>query len=205
VSCMKKADVELRYDRGNYYPTINVRHHFYVPDIIRKFADVTAESKHLCATCGESGHFHRGHTGGKRDHRFVSGGTHHVHEFGDDTAFWGWLDSMDDRTDSWDYPNGALQVADSIAREIGWEDAHEAAYEVWGSKTVQIYGDGRSGGWLVVRGLGEVEDWDAIELARWTRFTNLIKDILDGLDYSFAWHAKVNVHDNWLEQLQEAI
>lgn len=199
---MKKSEVELRYERGVYRPTINVRHHFYVPDIIKKFADVTATSPRFCQVCGGHG-YRTSHTGGKQDHRFKPGGSYHVHEMGEDKAFWEWLDALDDQG-GWEYPSGPLCIAEEIARESAWEDAHEMAYEVWGSKTVRIYSEGRSGGWLVVDGLGDIDDWDAVELMRWVKFNNLIKGILDDLDYQFAWHAHANVYEH-IHNLQGVI
>ena len=48
----------------------------------------------------------------------------------------------------------------------------ELADSEWGSA-------GRSGGWLVVTGLGDRDDvcehWDAVQVARWGRFVRLIK------------------------------
>lgn len=47
----------------------------------------------------------------------------------------------------------------SDACSQGFEQAEEAARELFGSD-VECYSAGRSGGWLVVKGLPNVEDWD---------------------------------------------
>jgi hypothetical protein len=41
---------------------------------------------------------------------------------------------------------------------------------------VTIEREGRSGGWAVVDGLPDVEEWDAILLARWRKFERVAKD-----------------------------
>ena len=40
----------------------------------------------------------------------------------------------------------------------------------------EIYSAGRSGGWLIVDGVGEVEDWDATDCDRWGEFVGAIQD-----------------------------
>jgi len=166
---MKKSEVTVRWDYGVWRPAINVKHQFWLDDIVAKFRGVTAVGKH---------------------------GTYHVHEFGDDEAFWDWLEYVDlNVRDAWEYPNGLLYRAEEIARECGWEDAKELAREVWGDR-VQVYSEGRSGGWLVVEGLGEVEEWDAIDVSRWARFQRGVGWIVDSLDDQFAWHAYVNVYEH---------
>jgi hypothetical protein len=37
--------------------------------------------------------------------------------------------------------------------------------------------EGRSGGWAVVYGLPDIEEWDAVLLARWRKFERVAKDI----------------------------
>lgn len=198
MSNMKKCDIEIRSANENCWthgvPAINVKWHPYIPDLVAKFKDVQATSRCICRACGQSGR-KRNHDAGKQGHKFIGGGLYHVHEFGDDLAFWDWVQAMDRTTHAVDYPNGAFAIAEQLARDIAWEDAHDEAYEVWGSKAVQIYSSGRSGGWLVVHGLGDVEDWDAIELARWTRFQRSIAAIRDECDSSFCWHLHENVYE----------
>ena len=53
--------------------------------------------------------------------------------------------------------------------ECFWENASSDAEELWGSRA-KVSSDGRSGGWLVVDGIGSPEDWDAIAIGRWHRF-----------------------------------
>ncbi len=76
----------------------------------------------------------------------------------------------------------ALQWQHESAREMFWGDVQEWVVEVFG-KGAQRFSAGRSGGWLIVEGLGAVEDWDAIALSRWCRFAaGVARDIAGRLD-----------------------
>lgn len=199
---MRKIDVKQRSPNPNGYfgelvPTINVKWYPWPDDIERKFRDVTARGRLICqhCRCPKSGH-------GDLDHPFKGGGLYHVHEFGDDVAFWRWWDRLDHDT-ARDYPNGEFCIAEEITRETGWELAQEDADYVWENTpyTPKIESSGRSGGHLIVKGLPEVEHWDAIDLARWARYVRWVKGIVDTLDEQWLWHLHVNV---WEAQLDHA-
>ncbi len=49
--------------------------------------------------------------------------------------------------------------------------------------TVTIEQEGRSGGWLAVDGLPDLEEWDAILLARWRKFERVARDISQNVPY----------------------
>lgn len=69
----------------------------------------------------------------------------------------------------------ALQFAFDSACEMFWnENAQEIANDVFGD-SVTIYSAGRSSGWLIVVGLSDIEDWNAVDLAKWRKFENAIK------------------------------
>ena len=195
MSNMKKTEVHVRHNRGRPAPALNVKWWPWMPDIIKKFKGTTGVSKHLCVHCDKTRDSHGKGTG----HRWKPGGKHPLHEFSDDETFWQWVEGMEDEPGACDYPDGVFVQAEEIAREVGWEQAKEWAYEVWGSDQVKVWSDGRSGGWLIVEGLGDVEDWDAIELSRWCRFAGLVQETLDDMDYQFVWHLHVNVWERWLE------
>lgn len=181
---MKKTDIVQRSANDNCWthgvPAINVKWYPYLPDIEKKFRGATDTSSHICKVCSDAKFFHP-----KPDHKFKPGGTHFVHEYSDDTAFWGWFDRLD-------HPNGEFTIAEQIARDSGWEDAKELACELF-SGAFKVYSSGRSGGWLTVHGLEPIEDWDAVAVKRWERFSKGVAEILDDLDYRFLWHLAVNV------------
>lgn len=156
---MKKSDVETHYEHGRSHPAVNVKHHLWVPDLIRKYKD-------------------------------------DGHEFSGDAGFWAWLKELWDRSDY-----DALDGPDEFARESCWDDAQTVADEIWPERTVKVWSEGRSGGWCVVHGLPDIEDWDAIALGRWARFEKQIKQIAhEGYPYDFIWHAYVNVWERVREE-----
>ncbi len=55
-----------------------------------------------------------------------------------------------------------------------WEQIESQAEEIFG-KGVDLEQDGRSGGWAVVTSLPDLEDWDAVALARWRKFERIAK------------------------------
>lgn len=64
----------------------------------------------------------------------------------------------------------ALGYAFESAQGMFWEQASEDVAEYFPGYSVEAFSEGRSGGWLVVRGLPDVETWDAILLSRWRKF-----------------------------------
>lgn len=66
-----------------------------------------------------------------------------------------------------------------IACEAQFEQAVTDAEEILGVRAEQVELDGRSGGWLVVTGLPDIEEWDAIQLAKWRKFERFARDLAD--------------------------
>jgi hypothetical protein len=87
----------------------------------------------------------------------------------------------------------ALEYAWDTECEQFWESAQDslnfamlgdaAAGELKPSGTKDspytVYSAGRSGGWLVVEGLPDVESWDAVMLGKWARFEKLIRQDIE--------------------------
>lgn len=195
---MKKTDIERSYHQGHHGdPMINVKNHLWLPDLITKFR-----------------------TDG--------------HEFSGDEAFWTWVQETYDASS--DYGLSEFNQADEWARESCWDQANEAAHEIWpawstemidekayfpefppgcrhrftGNKVprrkyhVNVYSAGRSGGWLVVDGLPDIDEWDAIALGRWRRFDAAIRAIADeGYPYDYIWQLHVNVWEPAVHQPQQ--
>ena len=71
----------------------------------------------------------------------------------------------------------ALEYAFESTAELFWnESAPEIARECFSHFPVEVWQDGRSGGWLYVEGLPDVSSWDAIMLGRWARFARMIRE-----------------------------
>jgi hypothetical protein len=69
----------------------------------------------------------------------------------------------------------ALEWAFEMGRQQFWEDIQEWAEDCF-EWHVKIYNAGRYGGWAVVEGLPDIEDWDAIALGQWRRFAKQCAD-----------------------------
>lgn len=68
----------------------------------------------------------------------------------------------------------ALESAFNSACTSFWEDVQNIAVETFG-RGVKVYSAGRSGGWVIVKGLTDIADWDAVDLAKWRHFENTLK------------------------------
>jgi hypothetical protein len=91
----------------------------------------------------------------------------------------------------------AIEFAYESAQERFWEDAIELAKEIFG-KGAKVYSEGRSGGWLVVHGLTEVQDWDAIKVGKWGRFVHQIEDTMKGYLDPEGWLEEIE-SNRWAE------
>lgn len=99
----------------------------------------------------------------------------------------------------------SLEVADK-ALNYAFESAQEAFWEYWQDKSgdlenglhgspeyayfpgydVTVNCGGRSGGWLEVEGLPDIDDWDAVMLGRWRRFEIAV---LGDVAYRTGWES----------------
>lgn len=89
-----------------------------------------------------------------------------------------------------------------FACEDGFEQAKELAKETFGSH-VEVYTEGRSGGWLVVHNLPEIEDWDPGLVSKWVEFAKQVRSIADDVPRSFLWQVHANVYEPWVEAQDE--
>lgn len=106
-------------------------------------------------------------------------------------AFAAWCEEHDDDED--------LYWLFGAACESGWESAEMDAEEVLGA-SVKVEARGRSGGHLVVRGLPDVAEWDAIAVSRWSRFARYCVANVANVPHEMAMIAWLNV---WLPTEEE--
>lgn len=96
----------------------------------------------------------------------------------------------------------ALRFAWETAQEVFWEDAIDWADECFGpafghiaGKDRRVRAEGRSGGWLVVHGSGDVDDWRRFEkgidamVADAQRFET-IRDNIDANGWAIDQHTR---------------
>lgn len=77
---------------------------------------------------------------------------------------------------------GAQEMAFEDACSSGFQQAEQDARDIFGTH-VECWSAGRSGGWLVVQGLPDVDTWDAIMLGKWARFAKLARGLADDVPY----------------------
>lgn len=135
-----------------------------------------------------------------------------------------WIDDL--RDDQWESIRAELDCGDAAAGfdlawikahggddfhgfEYAWEWATADGWEYAATDLENVYGtdrwppvtieqQGRSGGWLVVRGLPDVEEWDAVLLAKWARFVKYVRQTVDDIPYLAALHCGTR----YVEQLE---
>lgn len=97
-------------------------------------------------------------------------------------------------------------VGDDGLDSIFWH-ACESEFEYLADYAPEILGDGvsvsqegRSGGWAVVDGLPEIEDWDAVRLAKWRKFERIAREIADGVPYQMLGMIELNQFAAWSEE-----
>jgi hypothetical protein len=130
------------------------------------------------------------------------------HEFSGDSEFWDWLEQRladDEMFNSW--WDVALEDGWDLIREEldGWRETLPdyprpfPGYNVAkrharpGYGEIQVWSAGRSGGWLVIEGLPDVDTWDAIMLSRWRRFAMIVDDVNADTEYRTVWSIYANV------------
>lgn len=97
-----------------------------------------------------------------------------------------------------DVAQQAARFSFEAAQEQFWEDAKEQAAEIFGAG-VKVYSGGRSGGWLEVDGLSDVESWDAIAVSAWARFNAWARQAIEYLT-SWDYHREAIEANRWAEE-----
>ncbi len=72
-----------------------------------------------------------------------------------------------------DQAGKACEFAFNSTCEMFWEQIGDTAEYHFGD--VNIWSAGRSGSWLVVEGLPNIDSWDAVQLAKWRKFEREVK------------------------------
>lgn len=89
------------------------------------------------------------------------------------------------------------------ACEDEWEYAADYVREILSDYSLDIYAEGRQGGWMVVTGLPDLEDWDAVLLAKWRKCERVCREIADGIPYQIVSLLAINVWEPEQADVQE--
>ncbi len=105
----------------------------------------------------------------------------------------------------------AEHVSEDAQSEIFWmvcgndfEQIVQDAVDIFGPR-VSVEQDGRSGGWAVVTGLADIEDWDAVALAKWRRFERLAKALAADVPYGVLSCIYLNAFEAWKDERSETL
>lgn len=115
-------------------------------------------------------------------------------------GFAAWFEAW---TDADEYGNG-MEPWFAAACEMGFDMLQQYAEEIWPAYAVKVWPAGRSGGWAVVEGLPDVDDWDAVMLAKWARFEKWAREETAGIPYDVAALVCLNVYDREVTELERA-
>lgn len=88
--------------------------------------------------------------------------------------------------------------------EFEWEMLQADAEEIFG-RGVEVCTGGRSGGWACVTGLNDVDEWDAVMLAKWRRFARYAEAYANGIPEQMVYSIAANEHEAWrADEIEEA-
>ena len=86
----------------------------------------------------------------------------------------------------------------------GWATgSDEGGDPLFPDDSVSLEIDGRSGGWIVVHGLPDIEEWDAVRLARWRKFERIARDIADGIPVQMLSSLYINEYEWAKDEAEE--
>ena len=93
-----------------------------------------------------------------------------------------------------------LQYAGETLAEMAEDFWDDIARDIFGDESlkVKVYSEGRSGGWLIVKGLPDIEYWDAIMLGKWRSLEVTLHNAIKVPDFDYVidlietneWHVE---------------
>ena len=78
----------------------------------------------------------------------------------------------------------------------GWEMIEQDAEEIFGGG-VKVSAEGRQGGWAVVDGLPDLEQWDAVMVAKWAKFRRYARAEAENVPRAMVSIAYINAFEPW--------
>lgn len=102
------------------------------------------------------------------------------------TIAWVGEHMTDEDVDAW------FWIACESSREMLQQDAHEI-FGPWAT----LYSEGRSGGWIIVDKIRDIDDWDAVELGKWRRFERFADEYVANVPSEMLSLIELNVFQPW--------
>lgn len=106
---------------------------------------------------------------------------------------------IEDWTSEEERAEKALDIALEATQEFFWDYWHMPESEYFPGHTVSARPNGRSGGWLVVKGLPDFDTWDAIMLNKWRQFEKDVRSDVDYLTSDEVMFDSIDAND-WFEE-----
>lgn len=78
------------------------------------------------------------------------------------------------------------------------------AQEIFNDPKLKLYTEGRSGGWAVIDGIEDTDEWNAIDLAKWRKFERVGRELADGIPAQMLSLIYINRFEPMLEAKQAA-
>lgn len=78
-----------------------------------------------------------------------------------------------------------------------WEWLEDYAKEIFEGWSIEVEAQGRSGGWACVKGLPDIEEWDAVLLAKWRKFERAAKETADYIPEQMVISIGINEYETW--------
>jgi len=117
-----------------------------------------------------------------------------------------WIEWAHTQTSMWDY-GALLWTAEQQARDYMWGIAEDDAHWLF-EGNVAIWQEGRSGGWLVVDGLGDIDgSFDNLQTEQaWQQYQEGIREMIeDTLLECLTLRFACELWQSWVAKLQEAL
>lgn len=120
----------------------------------------------------------------------------------DPDEFVSWWHSKESDPDEFDR---FLNVWWECAAESAWEDFQSDAEFIFDRWNVTVEQEGRSGGWLVLRGLPDVDEWDAVLLGKYRKFAKWCNSIVEAAPESIATLAAINSYESFVSEVEREV
>lgn len=100
------------------------------------------------------------------------------------------------------YGYRAIAYASELEYLTEWCNSDERDDALFPDHTVKLETEGRSGGWLVVRGLPDLDCWDAVMLARWRKFERITRGMVEHFPATVAELVCLNTYAHHLADVE---
>lgn len=106
------------------------------------------------------------------------------------------------------YPDGDFDPDGYLFEMVcsdGWKMLQDDVSEIYRPFQYKLCSAGRNGGWAYIEGLKDFEDWDAIDLSRWARFSKYARAYADDVPYQMLSSLYINEYEVWSQEQRDLV